>query len=1064
MPSSVRLLPPPPVAGDRLELDDDQRLVVDRRQGSGPVVLLGAPGTGKTTTLVEAAAARVVRDGVQPGSVLALAPTRQAAARLRDLLSARIGGTVREPVARTPHSYAFGVLRRARVLAGEPPPQLISGPEQDRMLAELLAGHADGAVPGPRWPDPVDEHVLTLRGFRGELRDLMMRAVERGITPEGLADLGRRFGRPDWPAAAQVLAEYLDVTALATPGAYDPAGIVDEAAALLAADRELLHAELAERQLIVVDDAQELTAATVRLLRLLAGGGRDLLLAGDPDAATQGFRGASPRFLGDAPELFSVDGEPAPVVGLGSGTGHRQGPVLRAVARRVAERIASAGAVRHRAAAPDPEVCDERCAVRILASPAREAAYIAQYLRRAHLERGVGWARMAVIARSTKDTAPVRRALAAAGVPVALPPTEVPVRDEPAVVPLRHTLRAVLHPATLDPDTAAELLAGPFGGADAIAMRRLRQALRARELARGGERGSDPLLVESILATAADADSLDDDPMLDPVLAPVRRVAAVLAAGQAALGPGASAETVLWALWSATGLAEPWQRLALSGGVAGRRADRDLDAVMALFEAASRFVDRFPKAGPAPFLEYLEGQEVPADTLADRAPAGQAVALLTAQAAAGLEWDVVVVTGVHEGAWPDLRLRGSLLGAQRLVDVSDGRGGPSTPGAEDFVAQRRAVLDDELRLFHVAVSRARRELLVTAVRSDDLMPSPFVDLVDPDGADDDLRPLADVPDGLTLPALVARLRAVVVDDDASDRRRGAAARQLARLAAAGVPGADPQDWWGLAPLTVDAPLRGPGEQVSISPSQVEQYQRCALRWLLEQSGGRRPSSSAQELGNLVHELAEEVPDGDRATLLALLEERFDRLGLGSGWVADAEKARARQMVEKLAQYVAKSKAAGRELVATERAVQVDVGRARINGLVDRLERDPEGLLVVVDLKTGKSAPTKAEVARHAQLGVYQLAVEEGGFELLPGEADSGGAALVQLGGSQKSVSVQEQPPLTRDPDPGWARDLVLEVADGMAGSQFAARNNSMCRVCSLRRACPVQTEGRQVTE
>jgi superfamily I DNA/RNA helicase/RecB family exonuclease len=1064
--------------------------LVGRRRGSGPVIVFGAPGSGKTSALIETVAARIERDGVPPGSVLALAPTRVAAARLRDRLSARIGGTVQEPMARTPHSYAFGVLRRARVLDGDPPPRLISGPEQDRVLAELLEGHAEGFGVVPEWPVSTSAQIRELRGFRDELRELLMRAVERGLTPADLARLSRSQNRPEWFAAAQVMAEYLDVTALSTPGAYDPAGIVETATEVLLGDPELLAEERRQRALIVVDDAHELTVAAEHLLLALADGGRDIVLAGDPDAATQTFRGARPRALAEAADRFTTaDGRPAAV--LTFRTVYRHGPLLRSVAAGVAARIGTAGAIGHRAAtaagqtmadvvSPDDPlpgsfpgttspmdqapvdqapVDQGTVAVRVLGSPAREAAYIAQYLRRHHLEESVPWRRMAVVVRSTKATSAIRRALGAAGVPVAVPPSEVPVRDELAVVPLRLALRCCLRPDELTAEVAVELLTGAIGGADAIDLRRLRQVLRVEELAGGGGRASDALIVEALAGPERLA-SLDSQTSQS-----ARRVAVVLAAGrEAAAKPAATPESVLWALWSATGLGYAWRRTALSGGVSGARADRDLDAVMALFEAAARFTDRFPGADAASFLDYLEGQDVPADTLAERAPTDDAVALLTAQGAAGLEWDVVAVCGVQEGMWPDLRLRGSLLGGQQMAEVLDGRG---STGAEGYLAQRRAVLDDELRYFHVAVSRSRRHLLVTAVRSDELMPSTFLDLVDPetgDGPEDEIRPLAEVPRTMTLPALVAELRAVTVDPTAQAERRSAAARQLARLAAAGVPGANPEEWYGLAPISAPGALREPSALVRVSPSQVESYDRCALRWLLEQSGGRPASSSAQGLGVLIHELAEQEPDGDETRLAKLLEERFDRLGLGSGWVADAERARARKMVARLAQYVAAARAAGRRLVATEQPVRVQVGRAEIRGTVDRLEQDAEGRLIVVDLKTGKSAPAKAEVQRHAQLGVYQVAVEEGGFAgVTGGPAESGGAVLAQLGKNDTTrLSIQQQPALSKDEDPLWARSLLASAADGMAGADFQAKTNGMCRMCALRRSCPLQTEGRHV--
>src|SRR4051794_31603925 len=214
-------------------LDAAQQAVVDHR--GSRLRVLGAPGTGKTTALVEAVVDRVQRDGLPPGQVLVLAPSRLAAARLRELVTARLAVTVREPLARTPQSFAFGVLRQAAARAGEPAPRLITGPEQDVVLRDLLAGHVAGEGSAPRWPHELLP-ALGTRGFRGQLRDLLMRAVERGIGPADLAALGEAHDRPEWVAAADLLEEYLDVTALATPGGFDPAAIASEAVSALAAD------------------------------------------------------------------------------------------------------------------------------------------------------------------------------------------------------------------------------------------------------------------------------------------------------------------------------------------------------------------------------------------------------------------------------------------------------------------------------------------------------------------------------------------------------------------------------------------------------------------------------------------------------------------------------------------------------------------------------------------------------------------------------------------------------------------------------------------------------------
>jgi RecB family exonuclease len=164
-----------------------------------------------------------------------------------------------------------------------------------------------------------------------------------------------------------------------------------------------------------------------------------------------------------------------------------------------------------------------------------------------------------------------------------------------------------------------------------------------------------------------------------------------------------------------------------------------------------------------------------------------------------------------------------------------------------------------------------------------------------------------------------------------------------------------------------------------------------------------------------------------------------------------------EMVRKFAEWLA---ANPRRLVAVEREFEIKVGRAWLRGRVDRLEADSQDRLVVVDLKTGVTAPKDGEVAEHPQLGVYQFAVEQGAF---PDDGrESGGAALVQLGGSAKKPKEQRQPELAASEDPAWAERLVLDTAEGMAGSAFAAVEHQHCRICPVRTSCPIQS--RQVTQ
>jgi len=1043
--------------------------------------VLGAPGTGKTSTAIEIVVDRVRLGEATPDQCLVLTASRTAAADLRDRITARVGGTTTEPLARTHQALGFGILRQGAALRGDPSPRLLSGPEQDVILRELLAGHASGDGKAPDWPDEV-KAALATRGFRTELRDLLMRAVERGIEADDLATLGFRHDRPDWVAAAQVLAEYDEVTAFSRPGSYDPAWILGAAADLLVEDGEARERLVSSLRVIVVDDAQELTAAAARLLAEVHAPHVDLVLIGDPDAAVQTFRGADPRILGADHHRFG-DG---PTITLG--TSYRQPLALRAVTHRVTRRIGTVGGAAHREVA---QVADGgRADVRLLRATSQEAALIAAELRAAHLLDRMPWSDMAVIVRGQGRTATLRRVLMAAGVPVSVPSAEVPVRDEVAVRPLLALLEVALnvgagHPDPIDAQTAVDALLSPIGGADAVGLRRLRRVLRRDELDSGGSRTSDELLVRGLV-----------DPSTGGVLGmlgsegvPARRVAATIAAGVEAArticpdardssdpsdgsdssdnpggsggrgsrwAPGVTAESVLWAMWDATGLGESWRRAALGGGAAGARADRHLDAVVALFDAAATYVDRLPQMGPRGFLEHLRGQDVAGDTLVARAPSHDTVSLLTPAGAAGRQWRFVVVAGVQEGVWPDLRLRGSLLGSERLVDVVTGRG-------QSLRAAQAAVRYDETRLFMVAVSRASQRLLVTAVRSEDEQPSAYLDIVDPppgSDAGDELRSFSDVPRPMTLAGVVAELRREVVAG-ASDGDRHTATRQLAMLAAAGAPGADPSTWWALTSLSDDRPLRAEGVGVAVSPSRIESFTDCNLRWLLTACGGDGPSVGAANIGTLIHDIAAELGDVDEATMRAEVEARWGRLGLPDGWLSRRQQSEAQTMVARLARYFEEAAADGWQRVGVELDMEVALGRATLRGRVDRLERNSEGGLRVVDLKTGSSKPSKVDLVRNAQLGAYQAGVELGAFA--EHGTISAGAALLQVGkAAGVRTTLQEQAALSADAEPGWAQDLVTHTADRMAGSEFVATVGPACTFCAVRSSCPVQPEGRVI--
>jgi superfamily I DNA/RNA helicase/RecB family exonuclease len=1093
-------------------LDAAQRAVVDHE--AGPLLVLAGPGTGKTTTLVESVAAQIARGG-DPERILVLTFSRKAAVDLRDRMALRTGAA-HAPQATTFHSFCYALVRAHQDsdLFVEPL-RLLSGPEQDVAVRGLLAGQPDLERLGlahVRWPDEL-RACLTTRGFADEVRAVLARTRELGLGPDALRRFAERTGRPDWQAASAFLAEYLDVLDL--QGVIDYAELVHRAV-LLARRPQVAERLGARYDAVYVDEYQDTDPAQVRLLHALAGGGRTLVAFGDPDQSIYAFRGADMGGILDFPYAFPrADGAPAPVEVLR--TSRRSGAALLAATRLLTQRMPltrlPAEKVRaHRELAAVRE--GGRVEVFTCPTAGTEMDNVADILRRAHLEDGVPWGEMAVLVRAGTRTIPtVRRALTAAGVPLDIDGDDLPLRHEPAVTPLLTALRAVaraeavsansgevdsegaepegiepegagqegaaqdgVDPERADPEpwldieTALHLLASPLAGMDASDMRRLGRALREEERAAGYPvpPPSDELLARAL----AEPERLVAH---DPAYARgAQRLGAMLRKARERLAGGGTAEEALWELWDGTPWPKRLESASRRGGAAGRNADRDLDAVCALFETAARAEERTGGLGALNFLEEIEAQDIAADTLTRRAVRPDAVRLMTAHRSKGLQWRLVVVAGVQEGLWPDLRRRGSLLEADRIG--RDGLAEPLTPGA---------LLAEERRLFYVACTRARERLVVTAVKApadDGEQPSRFLTELGVEPRDVTGRPRRP----LSVAALVAELRATTVDPRVSEPLRQAAARRLARLAALAdedgrplVPSAHPYRWWGMwDPTESKVPLRDRDRPVTLSGSALDQLANtCALQWFLgREVKADAPATAAQGFGNVVHVLADEVASGRTPADLAVLMERLDSvwnaIAFDAPWKSEQEKDNARVALERFLKWHVVDRT-GRTPVASEHDfdVSLEAGdyQVRIRGSMDRVETDGQGRAYVVDFKTGKQAPTSSEVARHPQLAVYQLAVREGAVDEAFGglRPEPGGAELVQLrqGAARKDggdtlPKVQAQEPLAGE----WVGELLATAAGKVLDERFSPTTGQHCTHCAFRASCSARPEGRHVVE
>jgi len=223
---------------------------------------------------------------------------------------------------------------------------------------------------------------------------------------------------------------------------------------------------------------------------------------------------------------------------------------------------------------------------------------------------------------------------------------------------------------------------------------------------------------------------------------------------------------------------------------------------------------------------------------------------------------------------------------------------------------------------------------------------------------------------------------------------------------------------------------------------------------------------------VLHTLADAVATGtlppSADELSGWLDKVWTQLEFESAWISDRERVEAEQALRRFVAW--HQGRPDRKLLGTEVDFDVllpdtDKPAVRVKGRMDRVEEDPEGTIRVVDLKTGRSIPTKPALERHVQLAIYQRAINSRQLKKLGEDAVAGGAELVQLrhednGGFPK---VQHQGPLPTDDDGKTWLDEAVDDAESMVRSEeFTAKRNDGCTRCEARALCPIQPECREI--
>lgn len=1093
-----------PLSTTTPELDAQQRDVVAHR--GSPLLVLAGPGTGKTTTLVEAMIARLTGpDACTPQQVLGLTFARDAARQWRDRVAVRLGGAA--PQVSTFHSFAFAVVRKyPETLQLQGAPRLLAGYEEQSTVREIV--HAALEVGRLPFPDDLRVAVLTTE-FGRQLRTAMARARSVGVDAQALR--AAAHGDPAWTLAANLLEQYESY--LEDRDAFDYSSLV------VAATAAVQHPQIAKQvhsqlRAVFVDEYQDADPAQVELLKAIVGQMCDVTVVGDPDQSIYAFRGADVGALFRFADDFGTAQRPAHTLVLR--TCRRFGSALRAVADVNLARVQYPGVLgwsamreQHRAplcigagthgatneSVPHPRNTSATaaedllsCAVEVVicSSVRVEAGVVAERIARLRQD-GQSLREIAVLVRTSEQIPAFARALSGFGIAVHVDGDEAPVADNAAVSALLNAGVFVELPASMSVQTAYSLIYSPLCGVDPSDVRAMIRELRAQE------RREDPTCIPTssddlVVALVSNRSTLARIPTARGGDGPsrLRQWHDLVESARKVRAGGGSPEQVLWELWAGVGSTWPTRlrTASLNGGSSGRQADQDLDAVMSLFDMARKASHTKAKS-VARFVEEVRAQGIGVSATVSAAIVEQ-VRVMTAHRAKGLEWDVVFVCGVQDSVWPNVRPRGGMLAADKITRT--GLDGGLTP---------TALMAEERRLFYVAMTRARHKVWVTAVEAHSSAeagdrPSVFIrELVD---FSDDSAVTARLPQvcvrrelrqsirNLSLPDVVATLRATVCSDETADHTREAAANLLARLTEIPGSGADPAQWWGLAPRTETTAVVRPDGPVRLSGTALKDLSECTLRWFLEREvGANSEKTNALVFGSLVHTLCEQIAlnPAVEPDVASLLDGVWPAVSYDAPWIAAAQRIEVAAAMQRFVSWHKEQMASTSHMYGVE--VPFDtvlnvagpdgrVHQVRITGSMDRVQVSSDAAgdhVTVYDFKTNSksSLPSPKEVAEHMQLLTYQAVVRSGAIDRLPA-ADSVDAGLVflRVGAGAKAptkpkVSTQRAADEGSNGDAHFAR-VVAESVDAIRAEEFSATPGEHCKFCPLRTACPAHISER----
>lgn len=1021
-------------------------IVLDSRQAAAvsaicpSLLITGVAGTGKSLVLEEMVLDALEKQNIAPEKILFIAFSRQQAKAVRGRLAAQ-ANSYALPKITTFHSFSYGIVQQ--VVNQDPELaifenlKLLSGPEQEVRLNELLINAVkDKSI---NWPKELHAAVGTY-GLTQQVRNLLARVRALGLDPSDLTKLGQEHENPLWIELGKFGDSYLDV--LDAQNLLDYSEVVHRASLYLAqtgADQILNP----KPQLVLVDEYQDIDPSQVRLLKTLNTLGCKIVCAGDKNSSIYLFRGADSeaivRFHEDFINSKSINLE----------NNHRK----------------------HKNFAMKIQTFENKSI---------QASQIVSQIRDLRKSHELAWSEIAIIGRGGETLGEIYRELIRSEIPVQLDEIENPVYQDSAVKIILDLIElALTDPEKTDENQIMRVLHAPLIDFPKSELRKTVSQIRELLNERGEET---PSTSEAIKQAYLNPQLLLE---LDQTAWGLRKLSGLVLSVQKLIAAQAAIYSVIWQVFSEQALTEfveifqiedsksTWKdrlyRSALRGDKETYLANRSLDSILALFDMASREDESQNSARSlASFVQELKMQQFAQETIAQKAQQS-AVQVLTAHTTKGGEWQAVFVIDLQEGVWPSDRLRNTLLESERITRAGYSR-----------KFSRNDLMNEERRLFHVAENRAKQFLHLSCVKNDyddKSNPSQFLYEI---ANNEEIDHVASYPEQfLSLTDLIVQLRQTLISEITSIDLKKVAAIRINQLLKARdgfgnhiAPHLAPKKWWGLKKSTESKVLlRDPNLPVRISASQIKTLSDCSLKWFFDNDGGAKlPKARYMSVGSIVHALAKaivkEEVQPEFNELAHHLASIWPKIEFEAEWVAQKEIVSVHEMLKTLLKWHQADRK--RDVIAVEESIKYlhkfeELNDSiQISGRIDRIEAaraDPDAIYLV-DFKTSKKAPTGPQAKIDPQLGAYLLAVKGGALsEILKREVTASGAELVEL---RDSKNGDARVLASADIETNGVLKVLQEGLRIIRSEEISATRCSLCNVCSYKKICPAQGEGRGI--